>query len=159
MTKKRETFEMARLYRGGKTMRQIGECYEISRQTVQQRLASIGITGNARPPKYMLIDKDRLEFLYASERLSIDKIGEVLGAASHLIEQALKFHRIPKRTSISTNGKYVDVLRLLEIEAAAEIECPAKHPHKVLHKSAKCAGTKISVKKLDHGKYQVTRIS
>ena len=159
MAKRQETLEMAKLYRNGMTMQEIGENYGISRQTVQQRLASIGITGNARPPKYTLIDKNRLEFLYASQRVSIDKIGETLDAAPHLVEQALKFHRIPKRTSISTNGKYVDALRLLEIGAAAEIECPAKHPHKVLHKSAKCAGTKISVKKLDHGKYQVTRIS
>lgn len=63
MTKRSETSTMAMLYRGGMTMQQIGERYGVSRQTVQQRLASIGSGETARPPRHTLIDKNRLEFL------------------------------------------------------------------------------------------------
>lgn len=158
MTEKARTEEMAKLFEGGMTLQQIGDRYGISRQRVQQRFKEAGLAQLARPPKYTLIDKDRLENLYAEELLTIARISEMFGVKSHLIHQALNFHKIPKRGSINTNGKYIDRLRELKIGERTVIDCPAKKPHVVLHKSAKLAGGKISMRKLGSGRFQVTRI-
>ncbi len=158
MAIKPETLEMARLYKSGLTLEEIGDRYGISRQRVQQRFKEAGLTHIERPPKYTIIDKVRLETLYAAERLSIAKIGEAFGVKLHLIRQALEFHTIPKRSSINSNGKYVDRLRKLNVREKIEIDCNAKKPYVVLHKSAKLAGAKIAMKKLGGGKFQITKI-
>ena len=150
---------MVELYENGLTLQEIGDRYGISRQRVQQRFKEAGLAHLARPPKYTLIDKDRLETLYAGERLAIAKIGEAFGVKSHLIHQALAFHKIPKRSSIKSDGKYVDQLRKLKIGERMEIDCDAKKPYVMLHKSAKCTGVKISLKKIESGKFQITRIT
>lgn len=150
---------MIRLYENGMTLQEIGDRYGISRQRVQQRFKAAALIHVRRPPKYTLIAKNRLATLYAGERLAIAKIGEVFGVKSHLIRQALEFHKIPKRSSIKSNGKYVDRLRKLNVGESIEIDCRAKKPYVVLHKSAKCAGGKVSMKKLGGGKFQITRIN
>ncbi len=140
-------------------MQQIGERYGVFRQTVQQRLASIGSGETARPPRHTLIDKNRLEFLYRSERLSIDKIGAAFGVSAYTIYRSLEFYKIPRRTTLRLNSKYIDVIRRLQDGEAAEIECAARKPYVVLHKSANRAGAKISVRKLGDGKFKITKIS
>ncbi len=149
---------MVELYENGMTLQEIGDRYGISRQRVQQRFKEAGLAHIERPPKYTLIDKDRLETLYAGERLAIAKIGEAFGVKSHLIRQALDFHKIPKRNSIKSKGIYVDQLRKLEIGNKIEIVCDAKKPYVVLHKSAKRTNRKVSLKKIGRSKFQVTRI-
>ena len=149
---------MVELYENGLTLQEIGDRYGISRQRVQQRFKEAGLAHLARPPKYTLIDKDRLETLYVGERLSIAKICEAFGIKSHLVNQALKFHKIPKRRSLVSNGKYIDQLRELKVGESIEIHCPAGKPYVVLHKSAKRAGGKVSVKKLGGEKFQITRV-
>ncbi len=151
--------EMVELYENGMTLQEVGDRYGISRQRVQQKFKEAGLAHIKRPPKYTLIDKARLENLYAGERLAIAKIGEAFGVKSHLIHQALEFHKIPKRSSIKSDGKYVDQLRKLKIGERMEIVCDAKKPYVMLHKSAKCTGVKISLKKIESGKFQVTRIT
>ncbi len=90
--------------------------------------------------------------------MAIAKIGEAFGVKSHLIRQALEFHQIPKRRSINSNGKYIDQFRKLNVGQKIEIDCDAKKPYVVLHKSAKRAGAKIAMKKLGGGKFQITKI-
>ncbi len=104
---------MVELYENGMTQQEIGDRYGISRQRVQQRFKEAALSHIERPPKFTLIDKDCLETLYAGGRLAIAKIGEAFGVKSHLIRQALAFHKIPKRSSIKSDGKYVDLLRKL----------------------------------------------
>jgi hypothetical protein len=158
MAKKAAVQEMTELYKSGMTLQEIGDRYGISRRRVSQRFKEAGLP-IARPPKFTLIDKDRLETLYAGERLSIAKIGEAFGVKPHLIQQALHFHKIPQRTSPVSDGRYVDRLRELRIGESVEIVCDAKKPYVMLHRSAKCAGGKISMKKIETGKFQVTRIT
>jgi predicted DNA-binding protein YlxM (UPF0122 family) len=158
MANKATTREMIKLYENGMTLQEIGDLYGISRQRVQQRFEDADATQFERPPKYTLINKDHLETFYVRERLSIAKIGDAFEVKSHLILQALEFHKIPKRCSINSSSKYVDRLRELKIGKKIEIDCPAKKPYVVLHKSAKIADSKISVKKLGDGKFQIMRI-
>lgn len=154
---------MAVLYeQGGLTLRQIGELYGISKQTVSQRFAKIKVVRPPRPavypPKCAQIDKTQLENLYAIERLSIDAISRILGVTPHVIHRALEFYRIPKRRSIKSDGKYIDLIRELKLFERIEMECRGKHPYVSLHKSAGHAGIKISVTKLGNGRFAVTRI-
>lgn len=159
MAKKAAIQEMAELYERGMTLQEIGDRYGISRQRVQQRFKDTGFSHIERPPKFTLIDTKRLETLYLRKRLSVAKIGEALKVKPRIIRQALEFHKIPKRRSLTSNGKYIDRLRELKIGENIEIVCCAKKPYVVLHFSAKRAGGKVSVKKLASGKFQVTRIS
>ncbi len=159
VAKKAETLEMTELYKNGMTLQEIGDQYGISRQTISRRFKDMGFAHLERLPKYARIDKDRLEDLYAGERLSISKISEAFRVTSNLIYQALNFHKIPKRSSIKLNGKYVDLLRQLEVSEKIEVDSDAKKPYVVLHRSAKRAGVKISVRKLERGKFLITRIS
>lgn len=158
------TAEMVRLFRSGLSMPQIGAAYGITRQAVQLRLAKVGIARDARPrllPKYKLIDKKRLASLYAGERLAIDKIGAAFGVAGGVIYQALKFYKIPQRTSIKLDGKYANVLKKLKVGEAARVECANRKPYINLHQAAKRAGIKISVRKASEGDgstFLVTRV-
>jgi DNA-directed RNA polymerase sigma subunit (sigma70/sigma32) len=68
MAKKADIREMAKLYENGMTLQEIGDRYGISRQRVQQRFRAAGLAQLVRPSKYTLIDKTRLETLYARER-------------------------------------------------------------------------------------------
>lgn len=164
MAKRDETLEMAALYEeGGLTLQQIADRYGVSKQTVSQRFSKIKVVRPPRPPAYppkcALIGKARLEHLYATEKLSIDAISRVLGTNSHVVYRALEFYEILKRRSIKSIGKYIDTIRGLNPGERMEIDCPSRHPHATLHKSAGDAGFKISVKKLGNGRFAVTRIN
>ena len=150
---------MAKLYRSGMTLQQIGDQYEITRQRVQQILAGIGITATDRPLKSELLDRERLETLYAAKRLPVEKIGKFFDVSSYQIYSALEFHKIPRRRSLNKDGKYVDVIRLLKIGETTEIHCSSANCYKTLHRSAKCADAKISLRKSGDEKFNVTRIA
>lgn len=154
-----KSFEMAELYRSGLTLQQIGDQYEISRQRVQQILSTIGITAADRPLKSALIDRERLDSLYTIERLTVQKIAKVFDVSPHQIYSALKFHKIPPRRSLKKDGKYVDIIRLLKIGESTEIQCAAVKAYVVLHRSAKYAETKISLRKLSEGLFSVTKVA
>ena len=157
MAKRDETSEMARAYRSGKTLKEIGSKYGISPQAVQLRLASIGITRQDRPPAYQLINKEQIESLYA-ENLSLKEIAGRIGAHLGTVKKTLKFHRIPKRRRITAHGHRVEVLRNLEI-GDKHIELHAVGQTYVrIYASAKRVGIKVSVKRVDKDQVEITRI-
>lgn len=141
MSKRAENaLHMAILYQRGQwSLRQIGTHFGISGQTVKQRLASMGIALRLPSQKYLQIDKMRLESLYLEKRLAVREIAQVFDTTSYVIFQALKFHEIPRRKSISTNGKHIDLLRELKIGDKTQMECRAKEPYGLLHGSARGA--------------------
>lgn len=159
MTKREETLEMAILYeKEGLTLEQIGKQYGISKQTISQRFAKIEILPPRRLPKCAQIDKTTLEHLYSEKRLSIDRISREFNTYPKMVYQALAFYEIPKRLSIQLNGKHKDTLKKLAIGEKIEIECHAKYPNAILHVSAKHLGIKISMKKLEKGRFEITRV-
>ena len=100
MTKRATTRELTELYENGMRLQEIVDSYGISRQRVQQRFKDAGLVQLQRTLKYTLIEKVCLRTLYAEERFSIGKIGDAFGVKTHLIRQALGFHRISKRSLI-----------------------------------------------------------
>jgi len=52
----------------------------------------------------------------------------MLGANSSLIKRVLECYEIPKRQSIKSNGKHIDLIRELKPGERMEIECRVKHP-------------------------------
>ncbi len=156
MVKRDETLQMARFFRSGRTMQQIGDYFGISRQAVQQRLAAIGITARDRPSRHTLIDKGRLEALY-KENLSIEKICEEFGVGDEIIRQALLFYQISKRGWIRTGGCRVDVLKKLEIGEKYKAVFSRKKPHALIYMPAKRIGIKVSIRTLGDGRFEITR--
>lgn len=158
MTKRDETLEMARLYRSGLLLKAISEIYGISKQAVQQRLASVGVTAKDRPPLHRKIEKDYLESLYA-EKLTMRVIAEKLGVSVPTLNQALKLHRIPRRKSINTGGPRADVFRKLNIgDKCEEVFTHNKQPYVLIYTTARHIGIKVSTRSLGDGKFEITRI-
>jgi len=104
------------------------------------------------------IDKNQLEFLYAKEKISQVKIGNVFGVHPTVVAKALKFYKIPRRDPIKLPGKYVTPFRNLEVGECREVECLAKYPTTNLHEIARRIGIKISVRRRGDGKFKVTRV-
>lgn len=138
------------------TMEEIGKRYGIIKQTVQVRLAKIGV--GRRPNKYTLIDKSLLEELYSDKYLSIEKIAEKMDASTKTIYQALLFYEIPKRPPIKSGGKYIDLIRKLAVGEKTEITFDVKHPHQALHGTARSIGIKIAMRSRGDGKFMIIRI-
>ncbi len=150
---KRDTQEMAELYRQGKTMQEIADIYGIIKQAVHARFARAGIR---RRYKYQSINKERLQQLY-EENVSIAEIAKLLGADREIISQALSYYKIPKRGRLKAGGKHADFLRTLEIGATVQITLDVKNPHAVFHRSAANIGIKITVRSSGDKKFNVTR--
>ena len=149
---------MAKLYRGGMTMQQIGDRYEVSRQTVQQRLASVGITAGDRPLTYKLIHKKHLELLYSEEKLSLDKIAQASGVKREVISQALEFHQTPKREWINTGGSRLYVLKRMKLGDKCQATFTRMRPHSLIYMPAKKLGIKVSMRRLGDNEFEITRI-
>lgn len=140
------------------TLQQIGERYGITKQAVSNRLASLKIIRPARLPKCSRIDKARLETLYTVNKLSVNKISDVLGTNARMIYLALEFYDIPRRTSIvRSRGKHLDLLKELNVQEKIEIKSKVKYPYITLHSSARIAGIKIRVENVGEGIFSVIR--
>lgn len=159
-----ETMEMAILYQEQDlTLREIGVLYGVSKQTISRRFSKLEITrpGRRSPatlPPCARIDKDRLVDLYAARRLPVERIAKAFGVGESVIRRALRFHDIPKRRSIKLDGKHIDVIRRLKLGEPQELTCSVKHPYITLHKAAERARMKITVRKIEQGRFTVTRI-
>lgn len=154
---------MAILYEEqGLTLREIGALYGISKQTVSRRFSKLEITrpghrSPAAPPPCARIEKALLIDLYTRRQLSIEVIGRTFGAGVRLINQALEYHDILKRPSIKSKGKHIDIIRRLKVAEPTEVTCSVRHPYITLHKAAERAGIKIAVRKIEQGRFTVTR--
>lgn len=163
MSKRDETIEMAILYEEqGLTIRQIGELYGISKQTISQRFKGINVvirrTPRPRPPKHLQIDTEQLKDLYTKQRLPVKSIARILQTYPQAVRMALEFHKIPRRPLVRAAGKHLSLLRKLQTGDQEEIKCGGKYPHNSLYSSARRARIKISVKKIENQVFRVIRI-
>jgi hypothetical protein len=148
---------MAELYQSGKTLEEVGKEFGLTRQGVRERFIKAGIARRSKD-KFPDIDKTRLETLYLGNKLPVSDIADLFLVSEGVIMRALKFHQIPKRRRISNGGYIVNFLRSLKIGEKDTIEPRKSSEYASLHTAARLVGIKISVKKLEERRYEVTRL-
>ena len=149
---------MAECYRAGATLQQIGERYGISRQTVQQRLASLGVKAGDRPIKQKPIERERLENLYAQQKLPVKGIAKAFGVDVQTIKKALTYHHIPERKRTRTGSHRREFLKGMKVGDRKEISFSIKRPYKLIYTPAKKLGIRVSMRFIGDDRYEVTRI-
>jgi DNA-binding CsgD family transcriptional regulator len=158
MNIKQETLKMAKLRDSGATCKEIGDIYGLTPYTVWQRLSRAGFIDSYRSIDLEEIGKERLENLYAVERLPLKKIAACFGVREDIIKAALILHKIPERKLLRQSGKHIDLLKKLEIGDAVQVQL-TKDSDSYLYNAAKSLGIKISLQNLGGYNFKVTRVN
>jgi biotin operon repressor len=83
--------ELIRLYQAGHTDEYIGRMVGLSRSGVIYRARKLDLRKpDMPPPRYKIVDVNRIIQLYVGERKSCDSIARELGVSSTLVKDRLK---------------------------------------------------------------------
>ena len=141
------------------TLKQIAERHGLTYQRIHQILQSVGVefrprNRGPRPPQ---IDKETLERLYLTERLSAREIGERFGVSVAAVWLCMKKHGIPSRPK---GGKplFPELWNLKIGESDTLPKGPQKKPHPRFYQMANNAGIRVSTRCVDAHHLRVTRL-
>jgi IS30 family transposase len=151
---------MIRLYQDeGLTMQQIAQKFGLSRQAVHCRLTRAGVQSRPswqRHPR--MIDRETLVRLYTNEQIPVSKLARMLKTDARTIERELKRHSIERRPKNYERRK-PSALDNLQVGESALISFQMDRiPYVNYYLSAKVRKIKVSIRRIETGQVQVTRI-
>lgn len=161
MGSRKITTEMLELYLDGMSPREISRLYGVTHSSVGERLKRSGCDSASRRLREITsaVEKNRLESLYAEERLAISKIAAAFGVRVEVIGKALKFYQIPPRPTLTPGGGGRGALRRLRLGDTAEVRRHDGNQLLRLDEAAREMKIKIAIADRADGFLRVTRIS
>jgi hypothetical protein len=114
---KSEIEPLVELYESGKTLREVGELHNLSRERVRQIFESVGYKRRrltfsglykrshleAAHARRKVLPKAELEKLYLKEKFTLRKISELLSTSVEVVRANLTRHKIPVRSKAEVN--------------------------------------------------------
>lgn len=94
--------EMEALYRSGQTLKQVGACFNVSRERVHQILKAHGVSGHVRPSLDVLVEKaieqygTQIQEAFKGQRPSREKVAGSLGISVGMLNRIMnKLNVVP----------------------------------------------------------------
>ncbi len=92
MGSKQISLEMAKLYKTGMTLLEIGNKYGVTKQSVHKRLKALEIKCTRRQRKPVKINKASLNGLYDKDKLPLAELARAFNVSTTTINRALKLY-------------------------------------------------------------------
>lgn len=154
---KEKLAEMRRLYEvEGMAIRKLAVRFDASRQAVHYRLVQMGVVLRPAPPR---LDRNTLQKLYIDQRLSANKIAQLLKCPLSTVYTCLEKHGIERRRPPGSKRKHPE-LGELKVGESLIVPRPNKRQkyQTYFYSMAKLVGIRVSVKTMDERSVRLTRV-